>query len=43
MVATTIDGNGNESTFPDPIYDEVSEGSADSDGDGLTIDEESSI
>lgn len=43
LVATTIDGNGNESAFPDPIYYEVPEGSADSDGDGLTDDEETNI
>ena len=43
LAATTIDGNGNESAFPDPIYYEVPSGSTDSDGDGLTDDEESSI
>ncbi len=29
LVATTIDGNGNESTFPDPIYYEVPNSSTD--------------
>jgi len=43
LAATTIDGNGNESAFPDPIYYEVPAGSSDSDGDGLTDDEETSI
>ena len=43
LVATTIDGNGNESAFPEPVYYEVPSSGTDSDGDGLTDEEESSI